>query len=150
MKACCEEHGISVATFYNRMNRTKNKSCIHPQPVLEDETLEEQNIVPLSIIDNDSCIEDHVPFSGYDPAVTLTIGRCHVVIHNHILASKTTFVVTLAHIPLCLIHQQSQHKSMVEFLRPTLLRRLSPSFKAFEGVQGNPAHVVVYTPWKTT
>lgn len=83
MKAWCEEHGISVATFYNRLSRTKNKSGIHARPILDVEAIEEQNVVPISIIDTDSCTEDHVPSSGYEPAVTLTIGRCHAVIHNH-------------------------------------------------------------------
>ena len=93
MKAWCAEHGISTATFYNRLHRVKNKPDITTLSVIQTETAGEQHIVPLSIIDSDTCTEDPVPVSGTDAAVSLTIGRCHVVIHNR--ADRETVKHTL-------------------------------------------------------
>ena len=93
MKAWCAEHGISTATFYNRLHRIKNKPDITTLSVIQTETAGEQHIVPLSIIDSDTCAEDPAPVSGTDAAVSLTIGRCHVVIHNR--ADRETVKHTL-------------------------------------------------------
>lgn len=89
--AWCREHNIPASTFYNRVSRLRKKACAIP-PSQGRETDSPHQVVPLTIMeDTTGSFRDALPSSH--PAISMTVGGCHIGIHNH--ADKETIRNTL-------------------------------------------------------
>lgn len=90
-QAWCHEHNISVSTFYNRIKRLQEQAC--EIPVSKGKASGQlQQVVPLQIIDE--TVEEHKNrIEAGRPAVSITAGKFHVMIHDH--ADRETIQNTL-------------------------------------------------------
>jgi len=95
-KDWCEQHGIPVSSFYNKISKLRKKAC--DIPLLQNHTSREpQQVIPLEIVEASSLrcnTQADIRHSSFEPAVVLSICGYRMEVANH--AAKETIINTLS------------------------------------------------------
>ena len=95
-KDWCEQHSISISTFYNKISKFRKKAC--DIPVVQNHIMHEpQQVIPIEILDESPLLhtnQNDSKLTVYNPALFLNIHGSSIKISSH--AAKETIINTLS------------------------------------------------------
>ena len=99
-KDWCEQQGIPVSSFYNKISKLRKKACDLPH-VQTHIIQKPQQVVPISITEEEPLLyHGNTSHQASDPVMVLDMNGCRIEVMNH-AAKDTIFDVLTALQQLC-------------------------------------------------